>query len=1043
MLLGMSPVANCFASALAYGITQIKGPLEPWRYLFIIEGAPTVLFSVVVFFFLPDSPGSAKFLDETEQTAAVERLQTIDRTAKNKIQWQQVLSGLKDYKNYVHMTVHFCCNYSFAGLSNFLPTILETMGYDSVNAQGLAAPPYLGSFLCCIFAAIVSDRWGNRGWVVTFFAAMGTTGYLVLTCVQDETKTGARYAGVWLATCGIFPALAINITWMLNNQGGESKKGVGMALLAVFGQCSSLISSSVFPDSDAPMFTKGCALGSAFTGLIMLLALGLHLKLTMENKRRDREYGEVDEHDRVDVTDGRYIWPDEARSRSRLFEKAVVPASPQIGFSILHTPMDKRKPPRSRALHDYEFQRAYKACIPCSWRKVKCEPSEGEKCVRCSKKRIDCIFTSKKPWSRAPKDDQRSRRYPAREDIIHEQRSVIRAPSSTFLRPKASRSQSASHDHAGTKDGHLPTSMLQKVVSNNKDAMDILFEAALREESQQNTEQETATPTPVPRPLATADTVQIWNACRFVKMGWFSAHEAMTLVDLFFENLNPLSPILTDFFASRKNQFYLVTQEPMLCCTILMISSRYHNLPGVGGHSRAFFIHHRLWQHCQHLLLRVTLGQEKISKARTRNLGSIEAFLLMSEWHPRSLQFPPDTDGWDSDFIMTHLDARDPPLIDEEVPVSARWREDVVEPTKRFERFPNPVICWASMRNWMHFSDAFGYECLYPDRAAAVAAEKRQRLGIIHEIVDRHYENVEFDDGRATSLMSAPMSFSTADRFMSIVEENQILIANWRQQNLSSAEPGTTFLDILFIEYQYLRVLVNSVGMQVVLQRVLTHDNPHSETTIDHSFIERTRRLNMTGREYGFIEEVIDGCCQTLEKVALLGNTGALHYSPMRILFRTISSSIFLMKALALGVRNSKLQEALQILDRAIAALQDNNQDDTHLKSQYAALLQTQAARLRRSLVSSNPPAVQTRPDPHGGSHAPATPLSISQPLMPGEGAMVAGLDLETISSFDMNDWLSLPFDPSMAPFGPYEGDLGVRLDGVDLDLDFIWQLPP
>lgn len=36
ILLGMSPVANCFASALAYGITQIEEPLERWRYIFII-----------------------------------------------------------------------------------------------------------------------------------------------------------------------------------------------------------------------------------------------------------------------------------------------------------------------------------------------------------------------------------------------------------------------------------------------------------------------------------------------------------------------------------------------------------------------------------------------------------------------------------------------------------------------------------------------------------------------------------------------------------------------------------------------------------------------------------------------------------------------------------------------------------------------------------------------------------------------------------------------------------------------------------------------
>jgi dipeptide/tripeptide permease len=270
----------------------------------ISEGVPTVLFALVVFLFLPDSPGSAKFLDETEQTEAVERLQTIDRTAKNKLQWKQVTSGLKDYKNYVHMTIHFCCNFSFSALSNFLPTIIQTMGYTSVNAQGLSAPPYFASFLCCIVAAVVSDRWGNRGYVVTFFAVLGTIGYLILTCVTVGSKTGARYTGIWLATCGIFPALSINIVWLLNNQGGESKKGAGMAMLAIFGQCSSLISSSVFPNKDAPFYTTGCALGCVFTGLIAILAMGLHISLTLENRKRDRLYGQVSEHHRVDVTEG-------------------------------------------------------------------------------------------------------------------------------------------------------------------------------------------------------------------------------------------------------------------------------------------------------------------------------------------------------------------------------------------------------------------------------------------------------------------------------------------------------------------------------------------------------------------------------------------------------------------------------------------------------------------------------------------------------------------------------------------------------------------
>lgn len=213
--------------------------------------------------------------------------------------------------------------------------------------------------------------------------------------------------------------------------------------------------------------------------------------------------------------------------------------------------------------------------------------------------------------------------------------------------------------------------------------------------------------------------------------------------------------------------------------------------------------------------------------------------------------------------------------------------------------------------------------------------------------------------------------------------------------------------------------------MQRIVQRVLqdqTQPPSRGDSIIDSSFIERARQLNITAREYGFIEEVIDGCCQTLDKVTLLG--GSLHFSPMRILFRTISASIFLMKALALGVRNSKLQEALQILDRAIVTLQDSNQDDVHLKSRYAALLQVQVSRLRESLVSSYSGI---------GSDLPS----------PNSYANMSAMDPGDFSDVTMNDWLSLPLDPSMAPFGSSEGDFGVRLDGVDLDLDFLWQLPP
>lgn len=216
----------------------------------ILEGAPTVLFSVIVYFFLIDSPATAKFLTSEEQTYAIERLQIHDSTEKQGVKWKQIAAGLTDYKNWVHAVMHFGCNYSFAALSNFLPTIVKEMGYSSINAQGLTAPAYFTAFLLCVLAAYVSDRYGWRGYIVAGFASIGVVGYGLLAGVQDENATGVRYLGIWLAACGVFPALCINVTWLFNNQGGDSKKGAGFAVLVTLGQCSSLVSSFVFPESD-------------------------------------------------------------------------------------------------------------------------------------------------------------------------------------------------------------------------------------------------------------------------------------------------------------------------------------------------------------------------------------------------------------------------------------------------------------------------------------------------------------------------------------------------------------------------------------------------------------------------------------------------------------------------------------------------------------------------------------------------------------------------------------------------------------------------
>lgn len=124
---------------------------------------------------------------------------------------------------------------------------------------------------------------------------------------------------------------------------------------------------------------------------------------------------------------------------------------------------------------------------------------------------------------------------------------------------------------------------------------------------------------------------------------------------------------------------------------LLAISSRYHILPGYGSPSRAEFIHMRLWKYCEHLIHRITFGAEKYSTAKTRTCGSIQALLLITEWHPRALRFPPENDGWDSSLAPGIDDSFGHPHGKEDSN-SVRWREEVFEPAKRSDRMSWTMI---------------------------------------------------------------------------------------------------------------------------------------------------------------------------------------------------------------------------------------------------------------------------------------------------------------------------------------------------------------
>ena len=165
--------------------------------------------------------------------------------------------------------------------------------------------------------------------------------------------------------------------------------------------------------------------------------------------------------------------------------------------------------------------------------------------------------------------------------------------------------------------------------------------------------------------------IRAWSRFRFVRQGWFTAKEGMAYVDYFYRYLAPLTPTALPDFRASETHARMLTQEPVLSVTILLIASRHMALEGPGSQSRPGVIHQQLWQYLQGMVDRLVWGQEQfgggfcgagaepgcdvnpLSRRGLRTLGTAESLILLTEWRKSSYPFHP------LQFLLT----KPPPLF--------------------------------------------------------------------------------------------------------------------------------------------------------------------------------------------------------------------------------------------------------------------------------------------------------------------------------------------------------------------------------------------
>lgn len=281
-------VAAIVGALLSYGIGHVtSSSVAKWQLVFLICGGFTVLWSFIVYLFLPDSPANAKFLNERERAIAIERLRVNRAGVKSPVwKWSQFREALLDPQ--VWMIACWAATSNFLNIGgSFLPLIIEDMGFTGLTTTLLTLPVGGVECVAMLVAGGATLLFQNGRTIIMFLVCLPTMIGAILLTVLPFENTWGRCVGVWLLLC-IPASYAVLLSLIASNIAGFTKKVTTTGLVFILYCVSNIVTPQLFIASESPYYGTGIRSMLVCMALTLALTVALGLYYVLENKRRDR-----------------------------------------------------------------------------------------------------------------------------------------------------------------------------------------------------------------------------------------------------------------------------------------------------------------------------------------------------------------------------------------------------------------------------------------------------------------------------------------------------------------------------------------------------------------------------------------------------------------------------------------------------------------------------------------------------------------------------------------------------------------------------------
>lgn len=269
-------------SAALFGLDGFAG-IAGWQWIFIAEGAPSVVLGVIVLFYLTDRPDAARWLTAAERALLSARIRAESDAIAAR--GETLRSALLHPNVWRLALLYFSLIIGFYCISFWSPQIIRSFSsLDNVGVALVSALPYVAAAIAMVLVGAHSDRTGERCLHIALSALVGALGVLACAFVHSPV---VGVVALSVAAAGIWSA--VPVFWSLPTAFLTGTAAAGaIALINSFGNLAGFVGPFVIGRvhdatgsySASLVVVSACLLGS------VALAIGMR---RMEAESRDRD----------------------------------------------------------------------------------------------------------------------------------------------------------------------------------------------------------------------------------------------------------------------------------------------------------------------------------------------------------------------------------------------------------------------------------------------------------------------------------------------------------------------------------------------------------------------------------------------------------------------------------------------------------------------------------------------------------------------------------------------------------------------------------